>query len=83
MVSVCGGIYVIPLYALMQSKSPKSHRARVIASNNVLNALFMVASALITMVFYTLEFSVNEVFLMIALMNIPVFFLTKRITSNR
>ena len=37
-----GGFFIVPLYAMMQSRSAAAHRARVIAANNILNALFMV-----------------------------------------
>ena len=42
-----GGIYIVPLYALVQQRSAPSHLSRVIAGNNILNAVFMVAAALI------------------------------------
>ena len=41
-----GGFFVVPLYVLMQSRSAPELRARIIAANNILNALFMVAGAL-------------------------------------
>ncbi|MBF0427711.1 MAG: MFS transporter [Magnetococcales bacterium] len=41
-----GGFFIVPLYALVQQRSEASHRARIIASNNIYNALFMVAGAL-------------------------------------
>lgn len=41
-----GGLYCVPLYALVQQRSHPGHRARIIAANNILNALFMVAGAL-------------------------------------
>lgn len=41
-----GGFYCVPLYALMQQQSEESHRARMVASNNIINALFMVAGNL-------------------------------------
>ncbi|MDH2292939.1 MFS transporter [Cobetia sp. 10Alg 146] len=40
-----GGLYIVPLYTLLQLRSPEDHRARMIAANNVLNALLMVLSA--------------------------------------
>ena len=46
LLGISGGFYIVPLYALMQAYSPRSHRARVIAANNIFNAIFMVASAL-------------------------------------
>ena len=46
--AMSGGLFVVPLYAIMQSKSEPDHRARTIASNNVVNALFMVAASVAT-----------------------------------
>ena len=46
LIGVFGGFYIVPLYALIQSRSEPSHRSRIIAGNNILNALFMVAAAL-------------------------------------
>lgn len=45
---VFSGFYIVPLYALVQARSEPSHRARVIAGNNILNALFMVVASLLT-----------------------------------
>ena len=45
LIGLFGGFYIVPLYALIQERSPPSHRSRIIAANNILNALFMVASA--------------------------------------
>jgi acyl-[acyl-carrier-protein]-phospholipid O-acyltransferase/long-chain-fatty-acid--[acyl-carrier-protein] ligase len=47
LLAVCGGIYSVPLYAIMQENSEPSHRARMIAANNIVNALFMVSGAVI------------------------------------
>jgi 1-acyl-sn-glycerol-3-phosphate acyltransferase len=46
MLGVFGGFFIVPLYALVQIRSSAAHRARIIAANNILNALFMVAGAL-------------------------------------
>ncbi|WP_179989536.1 MFS transporter [Acinetobacter sp. YH12252] len=45
LLGISGGFYIVPLYAMMQANSPRSHRARVVAANNILNAIFMVSSA--------------------------------------
>ena len=41
-----GGLFIVPLYALMQIRSAVEHRARIVAANNILNAAFMVSGAL-------------------------------------
>ena len=46
MLGVFGGFFIVPLYAMMQSRSAAGQRARIIAANNILNALFMVSGAL-------------------------------------
>ena len=61
-VALFGGIFVVPLFAFVQSESPPEHRARIIAAANVLNALFMVASAVITLILLKLGVSVSGVF---------------------
>ena len=47
LLSLFAGLYSVPMYALIQMRSAPSHRARIIAANNILNALFMIASAVI------------------------------------
>lgn len=69
LISAFGGLYTVPLYAILQVRSEKTHRARVIASNNVLNALFMVAAAVLTLFLFQLGFTVNQLFLLTAIGN--------------
>ena len=64
-----GGFYIVPLYALVQSRTPKSHVSRVVAGNNILNAVFMVAGALAAIGMLEAGFSVLEVLLAAALVN--------------
>lgn len=45
--AACGGAFVVPTFAYVQSEAPEEVRARIIAANNVLNAAFMVAGALV------------------------------------
>lgn len=47
LLSLFAGLYSVPMYALIQQRSQATHRARIIAANNILNALFMIASSLI------------------------------------
>ena len=70
---VFGGFYIVPLYALIQSRTSESERARVIAANNILNALFMVVSALVTILLLSVaKLTIPELFLVVSLMNIAV-----------
>lgn len=71
-IAVCSGLYIVPLYAILQERSQNTHRARVIAGNNILNALFMVAAAILTMLMLYVGFSVIQVFLTVAVINAAV-----------
>lgn len=68
-----GGFYIVPLYALIQSRTEEHERARVVAANNILNALFMVIAALVSILFLTAAgLSIPQLFLAVSLMNVAV-----------
>lgn len=77
-ISMAGGVYIVPLYAIMQTRSEASHRSRTIAVNNIMNALFMVLGALLTIVMLKVDINITEIFLLIGLTNLPVIWLSKR-----
>jgi 1-acyl-sn-glycerol-3-phosphate acyltransferase len=73
LIGVFGGLFIVPLYALLQQRAEPQQRARVIAANNIFNALFMVVSAIAGIVFLTvLGISIPEYFLVLAIMNAVV-----------
>ncbi|MGK0475277.1 MAG: 1-acyl-sn-glycerol-3-phosphate acyltransferase [Oleispira sp.] len=73
MVSAFGGLFVVPLQALIQHRSDEKNRSQIIAANNMLNAIFMVASAAIgILALVVIELTIPEYFLVLALMNIVV-----------
>ena len=72
LIGLFGGFYIVPLYALIQERSAPSHRSRIIAANNILNALFIVASAGIAVALLDVGLSIPELFLVNALMNAAV-----------
>jgi hypothetical protein len=69
LIGVFGGFYVVPLYALVQQRSKASHRSRIIAGNNVLNALFMLISAVMAVAVLAAGFSIPELLLLTAVLN--------------
>jgi 1-acyl-sn-glycerol-3-phosphate acyltransferase len=69
MLGVFGGFFIVPLYALVQLRSAPGHRARIIAANNILNALFMVAGALGAAALLGAGLSIPHLFLVAALLN--------------
>jgi len=67
-----GGFYSVPLYALIQKRSDRKYLSRIIAANNIINALLMVAAAVISIVILKLGFSIPELFIFIAILNAVV-----------
>ncbi|GHT80880.1 hypothetical protein AGMMS49960_03360 [Betaproteobacteria bacterium] len=66
---VFGGLYCVPLYALVQQRSPVVCRARVIAANNILNALFMACGVLVVAVLLNNGWKIPGIFLCMAIAN--------------
>ncbi len=73
LLSACAGLYSVPLYALIQTRSAPSHRARIIAANNIINALFMIVASLYAIAMLDLaRLSVPQLLLSAALLNAAV-----------
>lgn len=73
LIGMFGGFYIVPLYAMVQARTDEKKRARVIAFNNILNALFMVISSLLGIIFLgVVGIDIPTFYLVIALMNIAV-----------
>lgn len=72
LLAMFGGFYSVPLYALIQSRSAPTHRARIIAANNILNAFFMIVSALMAIALTSAGVSIPGIFLTAALLNVVV-----------
>ena len=70
--SVCGGCYSVPLYAICQEYSAPSHRARMIAANNVLNAVAMVLAAALAAGGYAVWPDAPGILVLISAMNLAV-----------
>ena len=68
-VALSAGIFVVPLYAIMQARSDERERARVVAGNNILNALFIVAAGGGSAVMLKLGSGVPAIFLVLGLIN--------------
>jgi len=72
LLGLSGGIYVVPLFALIQTRAERSHLSRTIGGMNILNALFMVIAALTAMALLSAGLSVPEIFLFTALLNLTM-----------
>ena len=72
LLSLFAGLYSVPMYALIQMRSQPTHRARIIAANNILNALFMIASSVIAGALLGAGFTIPQIFLLTGLANAVV-----------
>jgi MFS family permease len=70
LLGACGGIYVVPLFALIQTRAERSHLSRTLGGMNILNALFMVIAALIAIVLLGAGVTVPGIFLCTAVANL-------------
>lgn len=71
-IAIFGGLYIVPLYSLVQQRSAATHRSRVIAGSNILGAIFMVAASLMLAGLLYAGLSVPQVFAVIGVMNAAV-----------
>jgi 1-acyl-sn-glycerol-3-phosphate acyltransferase len=69
MLGVFGGFYIVPLFAMIQTRCDRKHVSRTIAGMNIMNALFMVVAALFAMLLLKAGFSIPQLFLATALVN--------------
>lgn len=69
MLALCSGLFIVPLYTLLQQRAAPAHRARVIAANNIVNSLFIVAESLVVMILLAVGLSIPQIFLLLGLAN--------------
>ncbi|MDN2669319.1 MFS transporter [Vibrio sp. 14N.309.X.WAT.E.F5] len=75
LLGMSGGIFIVPLYSLMQFRAKPNERAQVIAGLNIYNSLFMVGSAVLGIVFLSvLQLSIPQLFALLAVFNTLVMF---------
>ena len=79
LMAACGGIFIVPLYTQLQIQSSPDERARTIASNNVVNALFIASASVLASVLFAQHFTVLHVLLIFGLLNVPVIVLLRRL----
>ncbi len=72
LIGLFGGFYIVPLYVLIQTRSQKGYQSRVIAANNIMNALFMVVSAAFSVLLFKQGYTIPQLFLATALLNVVI-----------
>lgn len=72
MIAFSSGMFIVPLYAFLQTRSDEEQRSRTIAVNNIINAIFMVAAGVMAAGMLSLDFSVLQIFKVAAILNLIV-----------
>ena len=72
MLGAFGGLYSVPLYAMIQERATRQHLSRIIAANNIINSVFMVAAAGLALGLLGAGFTIPEIFVTLGLLNILV-----------
>ncbi len=72
LMAISSGLFIVPLFALVQSRSSAAKRSRIIAANNILNAAFMVTASLLTVLLLKLNFNIPQILLITAILNLAV-----------
>ncbi len=68
-VGIFGGLLIVPLYTQLQISVPDQDRSKFIASNNIMNALFMVLAAIFSMILLRFNLKINQIFIIVGLLN--------------
>ena len=82
LIAASGGLYSIPMYAMMQNLTPETHMARTIASLNIIDSLGMVIAAALMSAMIAAGMSINSVFLSMAFINLLMLPLTLKIART-
>lgn len=69
LIGIFGGLYIVPLYAMIQQRSKAQYRSRIIAASNMINAFFMVISTLYAIVLLNYGYSISQLFLFTGILN--------------
>jgi len=72
LIGAFGGFYSVPLYAMVQQRADRQHLSRIIAANNILNALFMVTASVMVITLLAAGLSIPQLFLVLAVLNVVV-----------
>lgn len=81
MVALCGGLYMVPLYAILQSRTKATHRSQVIAASNLSDSLCMALAAIISTIILYCGFGVQDLFIVVAFITIAVAWYARKISD--
>jgi 1-acyl-sn-glycerol-3-phosphate acyltransferase len=72
MIAIFGGVFTVPLYTLIQQRSSREIRSRIIGANNIMNALFMVVGSALLMFFLKIKLEISTILVIYAILNLVV-----------
>lgn len=72
MLGAFGGLYSVPLYAMIQERAKRQHLSRIIAANNIINSIFIVGAAVLALAILNFGFSIPEFFVVLGILNAAV-----------
>lgn len=81
MVAVCGGIYIVPLYALLQSRATAQYRSRVIAASNWSDSVFITLAAIASALLLMVGFGIQDLFTLLATLNLVVAWYVRKLST--
>lgn len=81
LVAVCGGVYMVPLYAVLQSRAHEQYRSRVMAASNLCDSLGMVLAAIVSALLLTAGFGIVDLFLILATLNLGMVLYARQIRT--
>ncbi len=79
--AVCGGIYMVPLYAVLQSRAKARLRSQIMAASNLSDSVFMTTAAVVSAALLLLGFNIPELFLILATLNLGVAYYARQISA--
>ena len=82
MSELSGELYTVPMYAMVQQRSNSCHRSRIIAANNIINAIFMVISAVLMILLISAGIEIPEIFFIVSVLNLMVMLMISRKESE-
>ncbi len=81
MVAICGGLYIVPLYALLQSRTGSSHRSQIIAASNLSDSLSMTIAAIVSAILLSYGLGVKDLFIIVAFLTLAVAWYVRKIVA--
>ncbi|MEQ1789354.1 MAG: MFS transporter [Rickettsiales bacterium] len=81
MVALCGGLYMVPLYAILQSRTQASHRSQIIAASNLSDSLSMTLAAIVSTILLSSGLGVQDLFIIVAFITLGMAWYVKKIVT--